>query len=151
MFRIWCRLQKWNKKIEKVVGFKDNCIWIGHDKFTQSRIGYLSLAVNVLRNTPKIEHITKGDIFKIKVSQSDERIWWKCSHEHFTRVLDPLTCWLSKSVLERCFLEIGLTKFFTFCNIWNKVGMVIIFFFLMFEIWCRFRKWKDKISKNFWF
>ena len=44
------------------------------EKLTESRTGYLSLAVNVLRNTPNIQHDTKGDISKIKVSQSDEKI-----------------------------------------------------------------------------
>ena len=54
MLKIWCRLEKWQKKSERVFGFKDNCIWIAHDKFSQSRPGYLSLAVNLLRNTPRI-------------------------------------------------------------------------------------------------
>ena len=35
------------KKSEKVFGFNDNCIWIDDNKFSQSRKGYLSLAVNV--------------------------------------------------------------------------------------------------------
>ena len=64
MFKIWFRFQKWNKRMKKAFGFKDNCNWIGDDKFWQSRTGYLSLAVNVLRNTPKIQHITKGDVSK---------------------------------------------------------------------------------------
>ena len=73
---------------------------------------------------------------KIRVSQSDEKIWWKCSHADFTSVWDPLTCWLSKSVLERCFLKSCLTKSFTVCNFRNKVAMMIIFFFkcLKFDI-----------------
>ena len=37
---------------------------MGDDKFSQSWTGYLALAVNVLRNTPKIQHITKGDVSK---------------------------------------------------------------------------------------
>ena len=36
---------------------------------------YLSLAVNVLTNTPKISHITKGYIFQIGSPWSDEKIW----------------------------------------------------------------------------
>ena len=42
------------KESIKVFGFKDNFILIGVEKFWQSRAGYLSLAVNVLRDTPKI-------------------------------------------------------------------------------------------------
>ena len=135
----------------EVFGFQGNCIWFGDVQFSPSRTGYLSSAVSVLRNTPKNWHITKGDIFQIKFSQSNEKIWWKCSHADFTRVWDPLTCWLSKGVPERYFLESGLTTLFTFCNFRNKVGMAIIFFFKMFKIWCRFQKWKKKIRKNSWF
>ena len=46
--------RSWTEEWEKVFGFKDNCIWIGDDKFSQSLTGYLPLAVSVLRNTPKI-------------------------------------------------------------------------------------------------
>ena len=68
-----------------------------------------------------------------------------------TRLCDSLTCWLSKGVLERCFLESVLTKFFTFCNFQNKVGMAIIFFFKTFKILFKFQKWKKKIWTNCWF
>ena len=57
-----------------LVGLKDNCISIKDFKFSEPGTGYLSLAVNVLRNTPKIQHITKGDIFQIRFSQSNEKI-----------------------------------------------------------------------------
>ena len=56
------------------VVFKYNCISIGDDKFSQPGTGFSSLAVNVLRNTPKIQHIIKGDILKIRFSQSNEKI-----------------------------------------------------------------------------
>ena len=64
MFKIWFKFQKWNKISEKAFCFKDNCIWIGAGKFSQSGTGYLSLAVNVLGNSHKIQHITEGDISK---------------------------------------------------------------------------------------
>ena len=89
------------KKFEKVFGFRDHCNWFGDDNFSKSRKGYLSLAVNVLRNTPKIFHITKGDIFQVSFCQSDEKIWWKFSHADFTRIWDPLTCWLAKGFLKQ--------------------------------------------------
>ena len=139
------------KESANVFGFNDDSIWIGDNKFSQSRIGCLSLAVNVFPNTPKIQHVTKGGIFQIRFSQSDEKIWWKCSHADFTRVWYPLTCWLSNSDLKQCFLESGLTKSLTVCNFRNKVSMTIIFFFKMFKIWCRFQKWKERIRKSFWF
>ena len=109
----------------------------------------MSLAVNMLRNTPTIEHITKGDNLQIRFSQSDEKIWWKCSHADFTTVWDPLTCWLSNGVLKRCFLEIALTKSLTVCNFWNEVAMTIMVFFKVFKTWCRFQKWNKKMKKVF--
>ena len=42
------------KNFLKKFAFKDICIWIRDDKFSQSGTGYLPLAVNVLRNNPKI-------------------------------------------------------------------------------------------------
>ena len=42
------------KNQKKIFGFKDNCIWTGDDKFSQSWKGYLSLVVNMLRNTSTI-------------------------------------------------------------------------------------------------
>ena len=41
------------KKPENIFSFKDNYIWIGDEKYSKSRTPYLSLAVNVLRNSPK--------------------------------------------------------------------------------------------------
>ena len=52
----------------------------------------------------------------------------------FIRVWDLLTCWLSKGILKRCFLESGLRTSFTACNFRNKVAMTMNFFFKMFKI-----------------
>ena len=65
----------------------------------------------------------------------------------FRKYLGHLTGWLSKRFLKRCFLESGLTKFFTVCNSGNTLAMTIIFFFKMFEIWCRFLK-SNKIFRK---
>ena len=51
-FDVDCRNGK--KDSIKVFGLKDNFILIGVEKFSQSRAGYLSLAVNLLRNSSKI-------------------------------------------------------------------------------------------------
>ena len=42
------------KNPKKVFCFKENIIWIGENKFSESRKGNLALAANLLRNTPKI-------------------------------------------------------------------------------------------------
>ena len=73
MVKIWCRFHKLNKNSEKVFPFEGKCIWIRSDKFPQSWIGYLTLAVNVLTNTPKIGRINMGDIFQINFTQNDEK------------------------------------------------------------------------------
>ena len=85
----------------------------------------------------------------MRFSQSNEKIWSMCYDADFTRVWDPLTCWLSRGVLTWCFLKSGLTKSFTVCNFQKKVAMTIIFFFKMFEIWSRFQKWTKQWEKVF--
>ena len=85
----------------------------------------------------------------MEVSQSDEKIWWKCSHADFTRVWDPLTCWLSKGVLKQCFLESNLTKSFTVCKFRNKVAMTIIFFFQIVSHLIKIAEMEQKNPKKF--
>ena len=46
---------------------------MGDEKFSQYGRGYLSLAVNVLQNTPKISCVTKWNIFEIRFSQGNEK------------------------------------------------------------------------------
>ena len=85
----------------------------------------------------------------MRVSQSHEKIWWKCSHADFTRVWDPLTCWLSKGVLKQCFLESNLTKSFTVCKFRNKVAMMIIFFFQIVSHLIKIAEMEQKNPKKF--
>ena len=65
--------------------------------------------------------------------------------------MDALICWLSKALLKRCFMESGLTKSFTICNFCNKVAMMIIFFFKMFNIYVDSRDGINKWEKVFGF
>ena len=46
--------KKKKKKWRKVFGFKENSVCVADNKFSKSRKQYLSSAVNVLRNIPKI-------------------------------------------------------------------------------------------------
>ena len=48
---------------------------MGNRNFSEYRTGYLSSAVNVLTNTPKITIFNKGDIFQVISPQSDQKIW----------------------------------------------------------------------------
>ena len=128
MFKIWCRFHKWKEKLEKYFRFLDNRIWIGSHKFSQYWTGYLTSAVNVLRNILKIWLNSTGDIFQINFSQNDENTWQKRSHRDFGSIFDNLTCWVSKCFLKQRFLESFLTKIFTVCNFRNTLAMTIIFF-----------------------
>ena len=62
------------KKWKIFFGLSDNWICVGDNKFSQSRKGYLSLGVNVLRNIPNIYHITKGDIFTVMFYHNDGKL-----------------------------------------------------------------------------
>ena len=47
------------KNWEKVFWFLDNCIWIGINKVSLLRRGYLPWAANVLTSSPTILHVNK--------------------------------------------------------------------------------------------
>ena len=133
--KIWWRFNKRNTKLRrKFFPFYSNSVSIGNSKFSQSQTGYLSSVANVLTNTPKISNFHKRNIFQLILFQSDCKIWNKCSHAGFTSVWHPLTRWLSKEVLKRCFLESDLTKSLAVCNFGNTLAITIIFFSKMFEI-----------------
>ena len=55
------------KNSEKVFFFLYNCIWIGCQYLPLLRGEYLSLAVNMLTNNPKILVFTKRAIFQLSV------------------------------------------------------------------------------------
>ena len=55
--------------------FGDNCICIGCIKFSLLRREYLSLAVNVSKNSLEVFHITKSDFSKFNLLYSDPSIW----------------------------------------------------------------------------
>ena len=102
------------KNRENFFCFYNNCIIIRNCKFPQSWKGYLSSAVNVLTNTPKISKFNKGDIFQLISAQSNQKIWQRGFHADFPSVWHPLTCWLPKDFVKPRFLESGLTKFWQY-------------------------------------
>ena len=60
------------KKLTKIFYLLDKCIWIDWVNLYLLRKEYLSFAVNVLANTPKILHIRKRDFLKLNVLHSDQ-------------------------------------------------------------------------------
>ena len=57
---------------EKVFCFRDNCISTSIVKLTLLRTRYLSLAVNMLANSPKIWLVNKKFIFQLNCFASDQ-------------------------------------------------------------------------------
>ena len=119
MFKIWCRFQKWSRKVRNIFSFLGNFIWIGYVKFSLLPREYLSLAVNVLTQSHKISGINKRNFFQLFVSHSNGKKRWKLHQADFSSVWDPLACWLLNSVLKRGFLDIYLTTFFAVHNFGN--------------------------------
>ena len=63
------------KKTEKIFfDFLDNWIWIGRVKLSVLRRQYLSSAINVLKNSPNIFHITKRYFLQLNHLHSDQEI-----------------------------------------------------------------------------
>ena len=99
-------IQEIQKKIEKI--FFDLDI-IAFELIALNTLFYerecLSLGVNMLTNSLKISQTTKNDIFELIFFQRDQKIWQKYCRADLCSVSDPLTYWLSRSVLLRGFLE----------------------------------------------
>ena len=69
--------QKYQKKffIFEIIAFESRC-----SKFSVLPREFLSWAVNVLTNSPKAWYNTNRDIFQLKITQNDEKIWKNCFH-----------------------------------------------------------------------
>ena len=73
MFKIESKFRKWKKKeIKNVFRFWDNCIWKCLYKLCLLRREYVFVAVSVLRNSPKILHITQRDFFNLNCLHRDQ-------------------------------------------------------------------------------
>ena len=53
----------------------ENCICICRSKLSVLGRQCLSLAVNVLTNSPKISDITKRDMLQLNFCESNEKLW----------------------------------------------------------------------------
>ena len=66
--------QKCRKTFRKLFLFLDNSVWLGCVKLFLLTREYLSSAVNVLRNSLKIFHITKIDFFQVICLRTEQWI-----------------------------------------------------------------------------
>ena len=71
------------KNSEKVFCFLDNCIWIGINKVSQLRRGYLPCTANMLTNCPKISHVNKRNVLQLNWLGSDQWIWERSCDANF--------------------------------------------------------------------
>ena len=62
------------KNPEKVFCFKDKGVWTCCVKVSILRREYVYSAVNVLKNSPNILHLTKADFLQLNLSQINWRI-----------------------------------------------------------------------------
>ena len=98
-------------KNSKCFGSEINSIWIGIVKLSLLRKGYLSLAANMLKRSPKIWHVYKRHFLEHSFVASSQWIWSRCSDEDYNSVWARLPYFLSRHPLKRDFLDIYLTMF----------------------------------------
>ena len=119
---------------EQKIFFWDNCIWIGCVNLSLLSKIYLWPTVNVLRNGPRILHITKRGFFQLNCLDSDQWICYRCCCSDFNSKRSHLLCCLWKGPLKLDFLDIYLTAFFGVRNFGNTWAIRLIFFLKMFKI-----------------
>ena len=120
--------KKKNKKKTDNSFFWDKTIWIGHVKLSLLRREYWSSAVNVLRNSLKIFHITKRDFFQLSCLHSDHKNMIKVLSLRL-KVLEPVynvAFW--RVVWNGDVLDIYLTTFSRVLNLGNTSAIMVIFF-----------------------
>ena len=87
----------------------------------------MSLAVNVLTNTTKISHITKKETISKSALPRMKKKYDKSPAIYILQVFwDSLSCWQSKSVLKRGFLNICLTTSLEVFNFENTLVVTVV-------------------------
>ena len=76
-------------KSERIFVFLHNCIWVHCSKSSLLWREYLSSAVSVQTNSPKISDLTKRDVFPLNPSLDDHTIESKFCLSDFSSVFDP--------------------------------------------------------------
>ena len=114
------------------LGFGDTWTWIGCVKH--------SLLPTEISDT------TKTEFFQLKLFWSNQKIRQNHCLGDLNSVSDPLTCWLSISVLTWGFFSIYVTMLFG-----NTSAMTLNFFKKMLKIWCRFQEGGKNFLKNLGF
>ena len=96
---------------ETTFGFWVNGVWTCCGNFSQSCREYMWSAANVLVKSPKSSYVNKTDVFSPNLSQSNQKLRWKCCRADFSNIWDPWTRWVSKGVLKQEPSGIQVTTF----------------------------------------
>ena len=88
----------------KIVSFE--LVALNTHFLTFTQIEHLSSEIHNLKNSLKISNTTKTGFFGQKLFQSDQKIWQNYCRIQLSSVSEPLTSWLSISVLTKGFLGI---------------------------------------------
>ena len=85
------------------------------------------MAVNVLRNSLKILHITRSEFFTLNVLHIDQLMSQRCRRDNLNSIWAGFSCCLSKRTVKRNFLNIYLTAFLGVRNLGNTLATMVIF------------------------
>ena len=86
---------------ENLYGVWDNGVWTCLWNFSELWQADMWVVVNVLPKCPKISHLTKRDVFLLKLSWFNRKLRWKCCRADFSIVRHPWRRWFSTGVLKR--------------------------------------------------
>ena len=124
------KMQK--KKVENIFCFWESWIWKCSYKLSLLSRKYLLLAVNGLKNSPEILHITQRGFFSLNFLQRDESMWWRCCRSALNCVSAGLPFYLPKGLLKRNTFDIYLTTCFGIRKFKNTSAMGDIVFLKIF-------------------
>ena len=109
----------------------------------------MSSGVNMLTNSLKIIDTTKAEFLELIFFQSVEKRWKEFCRAELSSFPDPLTCWLSISVLTRGFLVISVTPHFAVYNFWKKTTFEADLVFQSILNFVQISEMQKKIEKTF--
>ena len=99
VFKISCRFETWNENSENVFGFWDNCIWSNSGKMSLLRREYMWLPVNLLKHSPKISDLAKGDLSVLDLPGINGKLASKHRRDTFQHCFRPV----NSLTWKRCF------------------------------------------------
>ena len=110
---------------------------------------YFSSGVNTLTNSLNISDTTKTELFKLISPQGDQKNMTKILPCRFNLCFGPFIMLSIHKFSDRALFTHLSSQLFTVYKFRKKSPMSWIFSFKVFQIWCIFRKWRNKLKKYF--